>query len=270
MPWIRSRRGNRSPLWPSLRPICRWLLVTAFGALAFAQDVQVQLSLADGKTSYRSGEAIRVVLTFTALKGQYLVNTTSGKPMSPVDRIAVTPETGVYHWLDDYKVGHPYFSDGFGVTPLSSEPLALELVLNDCFRIDGPGTYTASVTTKRLFGGASLPEMVPLPPLTTNEVTFTVTPMTDQEERAEIARLNDALSTLSKAPRTTDRAASQKAQALQNRLQDDLMYLSGDPSTGEKLHQLMAGHGFLINLQYGLFMARNRPFMLESLETALA
>jgi hypothetical protein len=52
----------------------------------FSQDerppVQVKLSLAAGKTSYRAGEPIRLQLAFTAEKEGYYLNTTTTKPVT--------------------------------------------------------------------------------------------------------------------------------------------------------------------------------------------
>jgi len=90
-----------------------FLFAAVFCASAFCQDVHVLLSLENGKTSYRSGEPIRLVLSFTAQRGNYMLNTGTGKPMSPVDEIAITPETGVDHWLDEYSGGHRFWPMAF-------------------------------------------------------------------------------------------------------------------------------------------------------------
>src|ERR1039457_7368737 len=71
-----------------------FLFGTVFCVSAFSQDVQVLLSLENSKTTYRSGEPIRLVLSFTALRGNYLLNTGTGKPMSPGEWVAITPPTG--------------------------------------------------------------------------------------------------------------------------------------------------------------------------------
>lgn len=76
-----------------LRIRCNLSLVAIFTLLivipAFAQtagaDVQVRLSLAGGKGVYRTGEPIRLVLSFTSDADGYNLNTTTTKPASPVD-----------------------------------------------------------------------------------------------------------------------------------------------------------------------------------------
>ncbi|HLK64936.1 MAG TPA: hypothetical protein VKU19_15950 [Bryobacteraceae bacterium] len=245
-----------------------WSLLTfCLSTPAFSQ-VDVHLSLLDGKTSYRSGEPIRLVLTFSALSGSYMLNMTGEKPMSNLEEVVITPETGVYDWLKDYRVGHPDRRDYANFTNLSgTSPQIVELALNDYYRLDGPGTYNLRVTTKRIFRGTDLVGMTPVPPVTSNEVSFTVTPMTDDEERAEVDRLTAALVTVRRGPRTNDRAASQQAANEASKLEDDLMYLAGEPSTREKVRRMYQNPPF--NLQYGLFIARKRALVVQTLEAAL-
>jgi len=236
---------------------------------AFSQDVHVLLSLENGKTRYRSGEPIRVVLSFTAPRGNYMLNTGTNKPISPVDEIAITPETGVDHWLDEYSGGHRFQPDGIPVTNLSATPVLLVLTLNDCLRIDGPGTYTVRITTHRVLPGPmGIADLKPVPPLTTNAVSFRVTPMTDEEEQAEIDRLTAERRLLARINRN-DRAAMQEADARQRRIDDDLSYLSGDVATRQKLRRFVEAHGFLPSLETPVFMARNRELVLDTLEKAL-
>jgi len=245
-----------------------FLFGTMFCASALCQDVRVLLSLEDGKTSYRSGEPIRLVLSFTAQRGNYMLNTGTGKPMSPVDEIAITPETGVNHWLDEYSGGHRFWPDGIPVTDLSATPVRLVLALNDCLRIDGPATYTVRITTHRVLPGPmGATDLKPVPPFTTNAVSFSVTPMTDEEEQAAIERLKAARQSFSRTYNRNDRAAMQEADAQQRRLDDDLSYLSGDISTREKLRQFLSPLGY--HSEYPLFMARNRKLVLDTLEEAL-
>ena len=226
------------------------------------------LSLENGKITYRSGEPIRLVLSFTALRGNYLLNTGTNRPMSPVDEISITPETGVDHWLDDYFGGQRFRPDGMPVTNLSATPVRLVLVLNECLRIDGPATYTVKITTNRVMPGPMGAPGPQPPALTTNAVSFTVVPMTDEEERAEMQRLT-AARRMPLVINRNDRAVMQEETARERRIDDELSYLSGDVSTQEKLRQFLAARGFLLNIEYSLFMARNRQLVLDTLEKAL-
>src|SRR5215472_1870423 len=74
-------------------------------------DIHVQLSVRDGKTRFRTGEPIRLVLTFTADKSGHLVDTTTTIPASPIDDIEISPDAGVFHWLDLYSSGGRYAPD---------------------------------------------------------------------------------------------------------------------------------------------------------------
>jgi hypothetical protein len=54
-------------------------------------DVQVRLSLAGGKSVYRTGEPIRLALSFTSEVDGYNLNVKTTK-----DEILVTPDDGVF------------------------------------------------------------------------------------------------------------------------------------------------------------------------------
>jgi hypothetical protein len=72
------------------------ILLSACAALAQENpDVQVQLSLANGKDSYLDGEPIVVELTFTARVLGYRVNEVTTEPVSPVDQVLLSPSKGL-------------------------------------------------------------------------------------------------------------------------------------------------------------------------------
>jgi hypothetical protein len=74
-------------------------------------DVQVYLSIQDGKDSFRAGEPIVLVLTFTAKTPGYQFNEITTEPASPIDQILLSPTGGVYPWLDDYSRERRYTPD---------------------------------------------------------------------------------------------------------------------------------------------------------------
>jgi len=79
------------------------ILLSACAVLAQENpDVQVRLSLANGKDFYRGGEPIVLELTFTARVLGYQINDVTTELASPVDRVLLSPAKGVYPWLDDY------------------------------------------------------------------------------------------------------------------------------------------------------------------------
>ena len=88
------------------------MFVSALAAVAQQnQDVQVQLSLENGKDSYRGGEPIILELTFTARVLGYHINEITTEPASPIDQILLSPLKGVYPWLYDYSRERRYSPD---------------------------------------------------------------------------------------------------------------------------------------------------------------
>jgi hypothetical protein len=244
-----------------------FLLPGALCVTAFAQDVQFTLSLKDAKTSYRSGEPVHLLLTFTAIRDGYNLNEVTTQPASPVDTISVSPDTGVAHWLEDYSGDHRYAPDYATMTSISRKPITVELTLNDVFRLDGPGPYSVKVTTKRVSRAAAAPHDEPLT-LTSNEVAFGVIPMSDAEEQAEVERLALAIAASHQAGAAPDRPTETAARADERRLSEELSYLAGDAATRQKLSEYLHSPPPCCQ-QAGLFMARNRALVLASLEAAL-
>src|SRR5215510_10050605 len=80
-----------------------WLLlgVSAVGQ-GSSSDVHVKLTVGDGRTSFRIGERILLVLEFTADRDGYEADTTPDRTEPTTDTIFVSPESGVTHWLEDY------------------------------------------------------------------------------------------------------------------------------------------------------------------------
>jgi hypothetical protein len=133
------------------------LLLTGLICLAFPasaqtvrSDVHVKLVLADNKTAFRIGEPIKFFLEFTADRGGYQADTVPDRSESTVDALQVSPDSGIYHWLEDIRSSMPWGRDMVSFHRLSTTPTRVELVLNDSIRIDHPGKYSAKVTTKRV------------------------------------------------------------------------------------------------------------------------
>ena len=247
---------------------CNLSLVAIFTLLivipAFAQtagvDVQVRLSLAGGKSVYRTGEPIRLVLSFTSDAHVYKLNTTTTKPASPVDEILLTPDDGVFRWLDEYSSKHRYSPDYSLIRKITTSPAPVELALNDWFRFDRPGTYTVQVKTSRVSRFEHPRYPAPLIYLMTNEVSFEVVAMTTAEEEQEVRRLSSLL----------DSTRNQKEDT---RISEELSYLAGEASTREKARRYIFSEGrsgnYSQNIQYGLFIARDRALVKRLLEGAL-
>ena len=145
-------------------------------------DIQVQLSLANGKDSYRGGEPITLELTFTARVPGYRINEITTQPASPVDQVVLSPANGVYPWLDDYSRERRYFPDYETSNELQPDrPVTIELPLNALYRFDELGRYTVHVVTSRISIGDFL-HPKPAGPLTSNDVSFDTVPMDDTDE----------------------------------------------------------------------------------------
>ena len=223
-------------------------------------DVRVQLSLANGKSSCRSGEPIILELAFSSSSPGYRIDTVTTELASPVDRILLFPTTGVYPWLDDYSRGHRYSPDYATSNEIQpGQPVMVRLPLNALYRFDKPGHYTVRVATSRVSQGEFMRQQ-PAGALTSNDVSFDVTPMNETDEAADAARL-EALIRSAPNLRTAQRYAEQ------------LQWLAGDPSTRVKLSLFLhpkVFYPFGVDVSRGLWVARNRALVVSALEQAMS
>ncbi|HMD40947.1 MAG TPA: hypothetical protein VKH15_16800 [Candidatus Acidoferrum sp.] len=245
----------------------RAFLATALGFLAcpctFAQTagpVRADLSLAGGKTTYRIGEPIVLLLSFTASEPSYSLNGTTTDPPSPIDALTLSPTTGVFPVLDDQARGHRYSPDYASISDLEvNKPVVAGLTVNAVYRFDQPGHYKVHVTTNRVSSGDLLHSQ-PLGPLTTNEVEFDIETMSDADEAALAASLEKQI-----------REANTLQQAQQ--FAGQLRWLTGDAATRTKLSLFLKQKTFApfsLDASPGLWIARNRAFVVAELERALA
>jgi hypothetical protein len=91
-----------------------------------SDPVHVRLSLVVDRSVFRIGESVRLVLSFTAERGGYYLNTTT-KPTSLIDEVIVSPMTGVNRWLDEYSYAGRYEPDYASIAELSAKPVQVEL-----------------------------------------------------------------------------------------------------------------------------------------------
>jgi hypothetical protein len=236
---------------------------TASPAEAVGQHVQVSLSIRDGKTVFRSGEPIRLVVSFTADRPGYQVETTVDNNAPPDDQIQISPADGVFRWRELLSTPHDHGRDYSYITALSSQPIGLSMPLNYWFRFDEPGEYTVRVRTRRVRVAAPGLDGPLLPSLTTNEVRFKVVMMTEREEEIEANRLGALLDTL---PKNDPRA--------QTELCEDLAFLTGDAGTREKVRRYLnpqgANHGnWISDLGMGLYISRSTSLVIGLLEADL-
>lgn len=252
----------------ALRP---WLLVlcvaqsgvapgaTPSPAQELARHVQVSLSIRDGKTVFRSGEPIRLVVSFTADRPGYHVDNTIDKSALE-DQIQFAPENGVFRWRELLSTPDAYGRDYGTSWALSARPVDMTMPLNYWFRFDSAGDYTVRVRTRRVRASAEHLRERPSPWLTTNEVTFTVVMMSEEEEEVEARRLSALLDTL---PPDDLAAQTERCQ--------DLAFLTGDAGTREKVRRLLHPQGRYVgnwigDLGIGLYISRNTPLVIGLLE----
>jgi len=237
------------------------ILLSACASLAQQNaDVQVRLSLANGKDSYRGGEPIILELTFTASAPGYQINVITTEPASPVDQVVLSPAKGVYPWLDDYSRESRYSPDYLTSNELQpGQPVTIELPLNALYRFDEAGHYTVHVITSRIASSDFLHSKA-TGALTSNDVSFDTVPMDDANEAA----MAEHLESLIRSARdlcTAQRHAGQ------------LQWLTGDPSTHVKLSLFLHPKEFYpfgVDVSYGLWVARNRALVVSTLEQAMS
>lgn len=130
--------------------------------------------------------------------------------------------------------------------------------LNAVYRFDAQGHYSVYVVTRRIQAGT--PEQPEQPgALTTNTVSFDIQPMTDEEDATRASGLEQKI-----------RRAGSLSSA--RKYAEELDWLTGDPSARVKLSLLLhpkAFYPFAVDVTKGLWIARNRAFVVEQLEKAL-
>ncbi|MGI8788555.1 MAG: hypothetical protein ACR2HG_12430 [Pyrinomonadaceae bacterium] len=167
------------------------IFLFALSSVVFSQNstnnAQVRLTLNKGKTVYRMGEPIQLILVFTSQNGEYNFLTSSEETVNTPDEVILSPGEGAFSWRAQYERGKYFMNDHFGYTELSAKPINIELDLNDFYRFDKAGKYSVYVKTKRVFASKGKSRFGgDLIPLISNTVEFEVVEMSDAEEREEI------------------------------------------------------------------------------------
>ena len=242
-----------------------FLIITIFFSvgLTFAQnaddaakDVKFQLSFAGGKTVYRIGEPIKLILSYTAVQPGYAVE----RYYSPrFDDVIISPKDGVYVWL--YRLNRLYSYDDVSMPEqLSESPVAVEITINDLMRFDKPGKYKIKVLSKRVRNSKESSFRSRPIALWSNEIELEVREMTEAEEKSEVKRIAGLM----------DSAQTLPQHQIYKR---ELDYLTGDVSTVEKVNRFlnppMFGGIRWLDTGKGLDIARNKELAIKLLEAAL-
>lgn len=242
--------------------LLNFLLIAGFPFVAFSQplqNVEVRLATATERNEFRIGEPIRLTLSFTATADGYKLEQISSKPGSSHEEAVVSPKAGVFDWSNQYTRGRPHMDCVVSRINLSKSPAVVNLTLNDFVRFDVPGTYTVAFRTKRVVAGGANEH--PKADLTTNEIRLTITEMSEADEAAETMRLSAAID-----------AAKGNWQE-QTRLAEQLSYLTGQPSTIEKVKRYLnplpnVPGNYEGEIRFGLFIARDRKLAAKTLYDA--
>ena len=235
------------------------LVITVNAQSPTPADVHVKLSFADNKTVYQIGEPIEVFMEFTADREGYSVEYAPERNEPGLDTVIVSPETGITHWFDDLNDNRPFPRDSFATDKLTSTPKRVELTLNDRLRFDSPGRYTIYVKTRRVSPGSGWGQNEPFL-LSTNSISFELQSMSEADEAKEVKRLSDLLD--AKRDINTREEVSRQ-----------LSYLTGDPSTREKVRRFLNAEqqsgNHSSHISTGLFIARNRALVLKLIENSM-
>lgn len=223
-------------------------------------DVHVKLTVGDGKQTVRIGEGVKLVLEFTADRDDYQVDVVPERWQPTTDSISVSPSSGCTYWLDEYMGHRTWGRDVFSYQKLSNIPVKIEFMLNDTIRFDRPGKYSISVTTRRVSPASRTGDFRRPLVLTSNDVTLEILPMPAADEEKQVKRLADLL-------------ANAHGYQAEERIAQELSYLTGDVSTREKvkifLNSQARSGNYSQDITYGLFIARNRALAIQLLEAAM-
>lgn len=130
----------------------------AFSWVAWAQgsapDIRLAVRTANGQTTFRIGETIPLELAFSSSAEQkYQLNIASSdrSGRANYERFIVDPHAGWSDPLDLYfRSGPVAIGGGMGSSgPLSQQPVAIPLDLNEWVRFDQPGEYRVTVESHR-------------------------------------------------------------------------------------------------------------------------
>lgn len=221
------------------------------------KDVKFQLSFANGKTAYRIGEPIKLILSYTAVQPGYVVE----RYYSPrFDDVIISPTDGVYDWL--YRLNRLYsYDDVSAPERLSESPVNVEITVNDLVRFDKPGKYKIKVLSRRAWAAQKDDSFRRNPiSLLSNEIGLEIKEMTEAEEMAEVKRITNLMDSAQTLP--------------QHQIYKlELDYLTGDVSTVEKIKRFLNPAKFggvrWLDTGKGLDIARNKELAIKLLEAAL-
>jgi hypothetical protein len=215
---------------------------------ALPSGVSVRLEPKDGRTDYLMGEPVNFRLTFSADHPGYMVDTVRIFGVSEL--ISVTPTDGVFRWHG--TIG----TDVVELTPLTATGTSIGLRLNDAVIFNSPGTYSVSVTTRRIAEGTRSANLKWLT-LTTDPVIIRIAPMPEQEEARLVTQLSEAI------------AKTDNSDGLDHAAEVPLACLQGDSAARKKVALYLTGRDDITGIRKtGLALSRNKELELQLLDEA--
>jgi hypothetical protein len=212
---------------------------------ALPDGVSVRLTPEHGKTNYLMGDPIVLRLTLSGDSADYVVNTVEVFGVSEI--INVTPADQVFRWHGTIS------GDLVDFKPMSAAGYSIKILLNEAVQVKNPGTYTISVSTRRVVQVNHQKWLT----LTSNPVTIAVVPMPEQEEIGRLAALSKAI------------AKTDHWDGLDHATEVKLACLEGDRAARKKVQLYLTGRDDILGIrETGLALSRNKQLEIELLDAA--
>jgi len=211
-----------------------------------APEIRLAVRIPSGQTTFRVGEAIPLELSFsTTVDQKYQLNMATSDRAGRLnfESFMVDPPTG---WKDPlslyFRSGGSFMGGGIGSSaPLSVQPIALPLDLNEWVRFDQPGTYRVTIHSNR---ATFIAQPARSAPVVSNELPLTIVaaPPEWQQETLQqaTAALNTAAShaTAAKSLRYLGTEAAARAMAHWRQDPDCWLGLAGSPFRAAGLDEM--------------------------------
>jgi len=159
---------------------------------------ELKVTTADGGSTYRIGERIRLKLTFTsAAPRRYEINEASYDRSGRMgyESFQVLPDKGWSDPLQDYFQNRVLFGGGLtNFSALTTAPFNLEIDLNEWVRFEQPGVYTVQIRSGRVsdIGRHRKGEEKPLA-IKSNSITLRIGPAEKEWQQQKLAAIAGAL-----------------------------------------------------------------------------
>jgi hypothetical protein len=183
-----------------MRAILSFFLLLTYAGCARAANLLPELKVrtADGGSTYRIGERIRLKLSFSSAEARrYEIDEASYDRSGRMgyESFQVLPAKGWSDPLQDYFQNRVLFGGGLrGFSALSTTPFKLEIDLNEWVRFEQPGVYTVQISSGRVsdIGGHRKGEEKPLS-LQSNSITLRIVPAEKEWQQQKLAAIASVL-----------------------------------------------------------------------------